>query len=115
MNILLGFENNIRIRKLSRFESKNCKEPIIDFLYKLKDKFPFSKSNDNSSLSSNYKNEWNTDSNDTMDVFDKIMEFITQNKFKPSKKLIKEYSESKLNEALGIPTFEVLNKSNKLK
>ena len=45
-----------------------------------------------------------------MDVFDKVMEFMTRKKLKPSKKLIKEYSESKLNEALGLPPFELVNK-----
>ena len=62
MKYLLGFENIKIENKLSKIESKNCKELIIDFLYKLKDKFPFSSSDNNSSLSLNNKNECNTKS-----------------------------------------------------
>ena len=110
MNSLLGFEKIKKVKKLSRVESINIKEQIIDFLYKIKDKFPFSSSDNNSSL-----NEWNTDNKRSMDVFDKVIEFMIQNKFKPSKKLIKEYSESKLNKALGLPPFELVNKYTGIK
>ena len=110
MNYLIGFENNLRVKKLPRVKSKKIKELIIDFLYKLKDKFPLSSSDNKISLSSNNQNDCNMDNKASMDVFDKVMEFMTQNKFKPSKKMIKEYSESKLNKALGLPPFELVNK-----
>ena len=40
---------------------------------------------------------------------------MTKYKFKPSKKLIKEYSESKLNETLGLPTFQKINEYTKIR
>ena len=50
-----------------------------------------------------------------MDILYIVMDFMTKYKFKPSKKLIKEYSESKLNETLGLPTFQKINEYTKIR
>ena len=68
-------------------------QKIIDFLYKLKDKFPSS----------------SQEKQDELDVFDKIMDFMTENNLMPSKELIEKYKKSKTNSQLDIPDYETLN------
>ena len=68
-------------------------QKLIDFLYKLKDKFPSS----------------SQEEKDEFDVFNKIMDFMTENSLKPSKELIKKYKDSKTNSQLEIPDYKTLN------
>ena len=71
---------------------ENCQQ-IIDFLFKLKDKFPSS----------------SQEQQDEFDVFDKIMDFMTENSLMPSEKLIEKYQKSNTNTQLDIPDYETLN------
>ena len=79
--------------KLDEEFSEGNYQKIIDFLFKLKDKFPSS----------------NQEQQDEFDVFDKIMEFMTENSIMPSNELIKKYKSSKTNNQLEIPDYEYLN------
>ena len=75
-------------------EAKVLREIIIDFLFRIKDKHPFS----------------DLVERKIMDVFDIIMEFLFGYSFKPSAALIKEYSESKLTRKFNtLPPREYLN------
>ena len=58
---------------------------MCDFLFKLKDKHPYSIKN----------------TNGPMDVFDIIMDFLIPNGFEPSDALKEEYRNSKLNRRLN--------------
>ena len=68
------------------------KEPIIDFLHRLKDKHPSSNSN-----------------NDSFDVAHRVMNFMRGNKLKPSKALVEKYRNSKTTKTLNrFPSYEEL-------
>lgn len=69
------------------------KSDIVDFLYRFKDKFPFSKSNFDGEL----------------DVFNKIMEFLLENNLEPSKDLKAKYSQCNVNKCLTLPDFETVH------
>ena len=69
-------------------------EIITDFLYRFKDRHPYS----------------NTEIKENMDEFYMIMEFLIPNGYLPSAALLKEYSESKVTRELNIlPSREYLN------
>ena len=69
-------------------------ENFADFLYRLKDRHPYS----------NSEMIW------LMDVFYTIMEFLIPNGYLPSAALLKEYSESKATRELNtLPTRKYLN------
>ena len=75
-------------------EAKDLRKTIIDFLFSIKDKHPFSDAVERK----------------IMDVFDIIMEFLFGYSFKPSAELHKKYSESKVTRELNtLPTREYLN------
>ena len=67
---------------------------LVDFLYRLKDRHPYS----------------NSENEDDMDVFYMIMEFLIPNSYLPSAALLKEYSESKVTKKLNtLPAREYIN------
>ena len=67
---------------------------FVDFLYRLKDRYPYS----------------NSEKKDYIDLFYIIMEFLIPNGYLPSAALLKEYSESKVTIKLStLPTREYLN------
>ena len=72
-------------------EAKVIRKTIIDFLFRIKDKHPFSN-----------LLEWKI-----MDVFNIIMDFLFEYSFKPSSELHKEYYESELTRELNtLPSRE---------
>ena len=73
------------IKTLDEEAIAKMKEPIIDFLHRLKDKHP----------SSNSENE-------SFDVAHKVMKFMWKNKLKPSKALVKKYRKSKTTKTLNL-------------
>ena len=78
------------------------KEIIVDFLYRLKDKHPYSTFN---IIFSSPKIR------ETMDVFDLIMEFLIPNWYLPSTFLLKEYIESELTKKFNtLSTLKYFNK-----
>ena len=71
---------------------KELKEAIIDFLHRLKDKYPSSSSEKKS-----------------FDVFHRVMKFMYKNKQKPSYALIEKYRQSKTTKTFNaFPSFEEL-------
>ena len=75
-------------------EAKVLREIIINFLFRIKDKHPFS----------------DPKKGKIMDVLNVIMEFLLGCSFKPSSDLLKEYSKSKITRELNtLPTREYLN------
>ena len=80
------------------------KEIIVDFLYRLKDKHPYSTFN---IIFSNPKIR------ETMDVFDLIMEFLIPNWHLPSTFLFKEYIESEFAKKFNtLSTLKYFNKKH---
>ena len=78
------------IQTLGEQQFKTLKDSIIDFLYKFKDQHPYS----------------NPEEGKTMDVFDRVMQFMKDTNQKPSEELIKFYSQSETTKTLNeIPTF----------
>ena len=73
-------------------------EIIIDFLYKFKDKLPNGK----------LELKW------SIDLFDEIMEFMRENKFKPSKSLQAQYECSKTTTNLKFPEYHILKEKLKM-
>ena len=75
---------------LNEQELMELKESLIDFLYRLKDKHPFS----------------NSEEENTMDVFYRVMKFMEDNNLYPSHKLQEEYRESETTKSLNdFPSF----------
>ena len=69
-------------------------EIFVDFLYRLKDRLPYS----------------NSEIKKDMDVFYMIMEFLIPNGYLPSAALLKEYSESKVTKKFNtLPSLEYIN------
>ena len=78
------------IKTLDEEAIAKMKEPIIDFLHRLKDKHPSSSSE-----------------NESFDVAHKVMKFMWRNKLNPSKALVKKYKESKTTKTLNqFPSYE---------
>ena len=78
------------IQTLGEQEFKQLKYSITDFLYKFKDKHPYS----------------NPEERKTMDVFDRVMLFMKDTNLKPSEELTKFYAQSETTKILNeIPTF----------
>ena len=70
------------------------RQEIIDFLYRFKDKHPFSGSN------------WD----EGFDIFDMLMEFLIPLGLFPSPSLFKEYEQSAFTKELNrIPSYNYLN------
>ena len=90
---LLELKSNEVSHSTNQKETRLFCEIIIDFLFRFKDKYPFS----------NSSNEW------SMDVFDRIVEFMFENDFWPSKELQCEYLRSEINQKLALPSYEFLN------
>ena len=80
--------------RLGHQEFDQLKEFVTDFLFKFKDKHPFSKPEEGK----------------TMDVFYRVIQFMKDFDLQPSDELRKEYEKSETTMNLNeIPTFEVLN------
>ena len=78
------------IQTLGEQEFKQLKESVIDFLYKFKDQHPYS----------------NPEERKTMDVFDRVMQFMKDTNLKPSEELTKFYAQSETTKTLNeIPIF----------
>ena len=76
-------------------------ETLVDFLYRLKDRHPYS------TIVFNLRN---SEMKDYLDVFCTIMEFLIPNGYLPSAALLKEYSESKVTIKLNtLPSREYIN------
>ena len=73
------------IKTLDKEAITKMKEPIIDFLYRLKDKHP----------SSNPKKM-------SFNVAHRVMDFMRDNMLKPSKALVKKYRKSKTTKTLNL-------------
>ena len=69
------------------------RELMVDFLYKIKDKHPFS----------------NKEMEDSMDVFDTTMDFLIPFGLKPSVSLLNEYEQSMVTRTIQLPTREYIN------
>ena len=92
-NRIIKLKDSKNDEKLAEdLQEENCQQ-IIDFIFKLKDKFPSS----------------SQEKQDELDIFDKIMDFMTENNLMPSKELIEKYKKSKTNSQLDIPDYETLN------
>ena len=94
LEYLKRFKQSKNDKKLAEELPEENYQKIIDFLFKLKDKFPSS----------------NQEQQDEFDVFDKIMEFMTENSLMPSKELINKYKSSKTNSQLEIPDYKTLKR-----
>ena len=80
------------IKTLDEAAITKMKEPIIDFLHRLKDKHPSS-----------------SQENETFDVAFRVMNFMSDNNLKPSKAQIEKYSKSKTTKTLNLfPSYEEL-------
>ena len=79
------------------FRADSCstllRELMVDFLYKIKDKHPFS----------------NKEMEDSMEVFDTTMGFLIPFGLKPSASLLKEYEQSVVTKTIQLPTREHIN------
>ena len=79
------------------FRTDSCstllRELMVDFLYKIKDKHPFS----------------NKEMEGSMDVFDTTMNFIIPFGLKPSVSLLNEYEQSVVTKTIQLPTREYIN------
>ena len=88
------------IQTLGEQEFKQLKDSIIDFLYKFKDQHPYS----------------NPEEGKTMDVFDRVMQFMQDTNLKPSEELIKFYAQSETTKILNeIPSFMDLKEKIEMK
>ena len=86
-------------------ELKDLKESIIDFLYRLKDKHPSSRSL--SFIASLFANS----NNKSFDVAYRVMDFMRDNNLKPSAALIEEYRQSKTTKTINrFPSYKQLKK-----
>ena len=95
------------IQTLGEQEFKQLKDSIIDFLYKFKDQHPYS------TIVLLYK-YWivimgkycNPEEGKTIDVFDRVMQFMQDTNLKPSEELIKFYAQSETTKILNdFPSF----------
>ena len=87
------------IKTLDEEAIAKMKEPIIDFLHRLKDKHPSSSSE-----------------SESFDVAFRVMDFMRDNNLKPSKALVKKYRRSKTTKTLNLlPSFEELKEKIKMK
>ena len=79
------------------FRADSCstllRELMVDFLYKIKDKHPFS----------------NIEMEGSMEVFDTTMDFLIPFGLKPSASLLKEYEQSVVTKTIQLPTREHIN------
>ena len=73
-------------------------EIIIDFLYKFKDRLPYSK----------------LELKQSIDLFDEIMEFMRENKFKSSKSLQVQYECCQTMTNLKFPEYHILKEKLKM-
>ena len=95
--VKLCSENIIKV--LRKEELTEMKEPIVDFLYRLKDKHP--------SSSSFIVSLFGFLMNKSFDVVHRVMNFMRDNKLKPSDALIEEYRQSKTTKTLNrFPPYE---------
>ena len=93
------------IKTLDESAIAKMKEPIIDFLHRLKDKHPSS----TSLLFTNFLFYYSSE-NKSFDVAHRVMNFMRANKLKPSKELIEEYRLSKTTKTLNLfPSYEELD------
>ena len=100
------------IKTLDEEAIVKMKEPIIDFLYRLKDKHPSS----TSLLFVIIFLFYFSSENESFDVAHKVMKFMWKNKLKPSKALVKKYRKSKTTKTLNLfPSYEELKKKIKMK
>ena len=92
------------IKTLDESAIAKMKEPIIDFLHRLKDKHPSS----TSLLFANFLFYYSSE-NKSFDVAHRVLNFMCDNKLKPSNALIEEYRLSKTTKTLNIlPSKEEL-------
>ena len=92
------------IKTLDEEAIAKMKEPIIDFLHRLKDKHPSSTLLFVILFLFYYSSE-----NESFDVAHRVMNFMRDNKLKPSKALVKKYRKSKTTKTLNLlPSFEEL-------
>ena len=92
------------IKTLDEAAITKMKEPIIDFLHRLKDKHPSS----TSWLFNNFLFYYSQE-NETFDVAFRVMNFMSDNNLKPSKAQIEKYSKSKTTKTLNLfPSYEEL-------
>ena len=100
IDILKDFGNPDTLEFRIDNEAKVFREFIIDFLFRIKDKLPFS----------------NPVEERIMDSLNIIIEFLFGYSFKPSDVLFKEYSESKVTKKLNtLPTREYIKSKIKEK
>ena len=93
MDSLLKISDSKLFKEISEENRMQIKEDIVDFLYRFKDRYPSSNSKEVS-----------------MDIFFKIMDFLSTNELEPSKSLKEEYRNSDINKMLNeLPPFEFLN------
>ena len=91
------------IKTLDEEAISKMKEPIIDFLYRIKDKHPSS----TSLLFVNFFLFYYSLENESFDVAHRVMKFMWDNKQKPSKALVKKYKKSKTTKNLNLfPSYE---------
>ena len=92
------------IKTLDEETIAKMKEPIIDFLHRLKDKHPSSTSLFVILLIFYYSSE-----NESFDVAHRVMNFMSDNNLNPSKALVKKYRKSKTTKTLNLfPSYEEL-------
>ena len=92
------------IKTLDEEAIAKMKEPIIDFLHRLKDKHPSS-----TSLFVNLFLFYYSSENESFDVAHKVMNIMCDNKLKPSKSQIEKYRKSKTTKTLNLfPSYEEL-------
>ena len=98
------------IKTLDEEAIAKMKEPIIDFLHRLKDKHPSS-----TSLLEFFLFYYSSES-ESFDVAFRVMDFMRDNNLKPSKALVKKYRRSKTTKTLNLlPSFEELKEKIKMK
>ena len=85
------------IKTLDKEAITKMKEPIIDFLYRLKDKHPSS-----TSLFVNFFLIYYNPKKMSFNVAHRVMDFMRDNMLKPSKALVKKYRKSKTTKTLNL-------------
>ena len=94
------------IKTLDEEAIAKMKEPITDFLYRVKDKHPSS-----TSLFDIFFLFYCSSKNKSFDVAHRVMNFMSDNMLEPSKAQIEKYRQSKTSKTLNrFPSFEVLKK-----
>ena len=89
------------IKTLNEEAIAKMKEPIIDFLHTLKDKHSSS-----TSLLEFFLFYYSSE-NESFDIAFRVMDFMRDNKLKPSKTLVKKYKKSKTTKTLNLfPSYE---------